>query len=77
MQYVSSAAFLLAVYSTYLSVAKAHLDCPDGPIQPQGLLNFVKSQVSNPQTPNTPNLDSLQQVVLTTVDNTLWQSNQN
>lgn len=44
MQYVSSATFLLAVYSNYLSAAKAPLNCPDGQIQPQELLNFVKSQ---------------------------------
>lgn len=44
MQYVSSAAFLLAVYSNYLSATKAQLNCPDGQIQPQELLNFVKSQ---------------------------------
>ncbi|TKY67738.1 Endoglucanase 5 [Spatholobus suberectus] len=44
MQYVSSATFLLAVYSNYLSATKAQLSCPDGQIQPQELLNFVKSQ---------------------------------
>lgn len=44
MQYASSAAFLLAVYSNYLSAAKAQLNCPEGQIQPQELLNFVKSQ---------------------------------
>ncbi|KAL2329135.1 hypothetical protein Fmac_022562 [Flemingia macrophylla] len=44
MQYVSSATFLLAVYSSYLSEIKAQLNCPDGQIQPQELLNFVKSQ---------------------------------
>jgi len=46
MQYVSSATFLLAVYSNYLSATKANLNCPDGQTQPQELLNFVKSQVS-------------------------------
>ena len=45
MQYVSSAAFLLAVYSEYLSAANAKLTCPEGLIQPQELLNFSKSQV--------------------------------
>ncbi|KAJ1389668.1 Six-hairpin glycosidase superfamily [Sesbania bispinosa] len=44
MQYVSSAAFLLAVYSNYLSEAKAQLTCPDAQIQPQELINFAKSQ---------------------------------
>ncbi|KAK2381403.1 cellulase [Trifolium repens] len=44
LQYASSAAFLLAVYSNYLSAAKAQLNCPEGQIQPQELLNFVKSQ---------------------------------
>jgi hypothetical protein len=46
LQYASSAAFLLAVYSNYLSAAKAQLNCPEGQIQPRELLNFVKSQVS-------------------------------
>ncbi|KAL9296287.1 hypothetical protein ACSQ67_022183 [Phaseolus vulgaris] len=44
LQYVSSATFLLAVYSNYLSATKANLNCPDGQTQPQELLNFVKSQ---------------------------------
>ncbi|KAL2939098.1 Endoglucanase 5 [Bienertia sinuspersici] len=44
MQYASSAAFLLAVYSDYLSQAKAVLDCPEGTMKPQDLLNFAKSQ---------------------------------
>ncbi|ESW03635.1 hypothetical protein PHAVU_011G030300 [Phaseolus vulgaris] len=44
MQYVSSATFLLAVYSNYLSATKVNLNCPDGQTQPQELLNFVKSQ---------------------------------
>ncbi|XP_004505716.1 endoglucanase 5 [Cicer arietinum] len=44
MQYVSSATFLSAVYSNYLSAAKSQLNCPDGQIQPQDLLNFAKSQ---------------------------------
>ncbi|KAL4638276.1 hypothetical protein ACB092_03G135300 [Castanea dentata] len=45
MQYVSSAAFLLAVYTEYLAAANAKLTCPEGLIQPQELLNFAKSQV--------------------------------
>ncbi|KAJ1427633.1 Six-hairpin glycosidase superfamily [Sesbania bispinosa] len=44
MPYASSAAFLLAVYSNYLYAAKANLNCPEGQIQPQELLNFAKSQ---------------------------------
>ncbi|KAK3408673.1 hypothetical protein EUGRSUZ_J00862 [Eucalyptus grandis] len=44
MQYVSSASFLLAVYSGYLSPSKAKVTCPNGEVQPQDLLNFAKSQ---------------------------------
>ncbi|XP_039068772.1 endoglucanase 5-like [Hibiscus syriacus] len=44
LQYASTAAFLLAVYSDYLSAANAKLNCPDGQIQPQEVLNFAKSQ---------------------------------
>ncbi|XP_010549156.1 PREDICTED: endoglucanase 5 [Tarenaya hassleriana] len=44
MQYVSAAAFLLAVYSDYLSAANAKLNCPDGSFSPQLLLDFAKSQ---------------------------------
>lgn len=44
LQYVTSASFLLAVYSDYLSAANAKLNCPEGQIQPQELLNFAKSQ---------------------------------
>ncbi|KAG5391492.1 hypothetical protein IGI04_021455 [Brassica rapa subsp. trilocularis] len=44
LQYSSAAAFLLAVYSDYLSAAKAKLNCPDGSVQPQALLDFAKSQ---------------------------------
>ncbi|XP_054824893.1 endoglucanase 5 [Prosopis cineraria] len=44
MQYVSSASFLLAVYSTYLSSAKATLRCPQAQVQPSDLISFVKSQ---------------------------------
>ncbi|XP_019441110.1 PREDICTED: endoglucanase 5-like [Lupinus angustifolius] len=45
LQYVSSAAFLSAVYSNYLSAARAQLNCPEGQIEPQELINFAKSQV--------------------------------
>ncbi|KAF2606182.1 hypothetical protein F2Q68_00043375 [Brassica cretica] len=44
LQYSSAAAFLLAVYSDYLSAANAKLNCPDGSVQPQALLDFARSQ---------------------------------
>lgn len=44
MQYAASAAFLLAVYSDYLSNAHAVLKCPVAQVQPQDLLNFAQSQ---------------------------------
>ncbi|OMO89740.1 Glycoside hydrolase, family 9 [Corchorus olitorius] len=44
LQYSSAAAFLLAVYSDYLSAANAKLTCPNGQIQPNEVLNFAKSQ---------------------------------
>lgn len=44
MQYAASAAFLLAVYSDYLSAGKLVLKCPDASVQPQELLMFAKSQ---------------------------------
>ncbi|KAG9150786.1 hypothetical protein Leryth_002939 [Lithospermum erythrorhizon] len=44
MQYASSAAFLLAVYSDYLSKAKASIKCPDAQVQSQDLLTTAKSQ---------------------------------
>nr|QCQ73715.1 endo-(1,4)-beta-D-glucanase [Litchi chinensis] len=44
MQYASAAAFLLVVYSDYLSAGKTQLTCPDGQFQPLELLNFAKSQ---------------------------------
>ncbi|XVF01790.1 hypothetical protein REPUB_Repub04eG0119700 [Reevesia pubescens] len=44
LQYASAAAFVMAVYSNYLSVANAKLTCPDGQIQPHEVLNFAKSQ---------------------------------
>ncbi|XP_072980908.1 endoglucanase 22-like [Typha angustifolia] len=45
MQYVSSAAFLLATYSDYLADARQELQCPDGPVQPNELLDLAKAQV--------------------------------
>ncbi|CAL9200487.1 unnamed protein product [Musa hybrid cultivar] len=44
LQYVSSAAFLSAVYSNYLRMANANLVCPDGQISPEMLLKFAESQ---------------------------------
>ncbi|KAJ8770032.1 hypothetical protein K2173_009779 [Erythroxylum novogranatense] len=46
LQYVSAAAFLLAVYSDYMSDAKSKLTCPEGQFQPQELLNFAQSQAN-------------------------------
>ncbi|KAI3921117.1 hypothetical protein MKX01_036096, partial [Papaver californicum] len=44
-QYVSSASFLLAAYSDYLSAHNTALKCPDGQIQPGAVLQFSKSQL--------------------------------
>ncbi|KAK9115565.1 hypothetical protein Sjap_014512 [Stephania japonica] len=44
LQYASSAAFLLAAYSDYLSAANAVLSCPDAQLGPQYLLKFAQSQ---------------------------------
>ncbi|KAI3728550.1 hypothetical protein L6452_17187 [Arctium lappa] len=44
LQYAASAAFLLAVYSDYLSAAKSMLTCPDAKVQPHELLTFAQSQ---------------------------------
>lgn len=44
MQYAASSAFLLAVYSDYLTTAKSVLKCPDANVQPHELLVFSKSQ---------------------------------
>lgn len=44
MQYVSSASFLLAVYSDYLTGAKQQLNCPYGQVEPSQLLILAKSQ---------------------------------
>lgn len=45
MQYVSSASFLMTVYSDYLTAAKRQLKCPSGEIHPTELLKFARSQV--------------------------------
>nr|CAD1821123.1 unnamed protein product [Ananas comosus var. bracteatus] len=44
MQYVASAAYLLTVYSNYLSTSNAKLNCPDGQVDPSDVLKFAKSQ---------------------------------
>ncbi|KAI3922883.1 hypothetical protein MKW98_007014 [Papaver atlanticum] len=44
LQYVSSASFLLAAYSDYLSAHNTALKCPDGQIQPEAVLQFARSQ---------------------------------
>ncbi|GAB2228744.1 hypothetical protein Droror1_Dr00022873 [Drosera rotundifolia] len=54
MQYVSSAAFLLTVYSDHLEKTNQTLHCPKGPVSHKQILRFAKSQVhyilgSNPR----------------------------
>ncbi|XP_072952638.1 endoglucanase 7-like [Typha angustifolia] len=44
LQYVSNAAFLLAVYSDYLSAAHQDVNCPDGTVKPEELLSLAKAQ---------------------------------
>ncbi|KAL2547627.1 Endoglucanase 6 [Forsythia ovata] len=45
MQFVTSASFLLTVYSDYLSSAGKSLKCASGYVPPSELLSFAKSQV--------------------------------
>ncbi|XVF31799.1 hypothetical protein REPUB_Repub17cG0023600 [Reevesia pubescens] len=45
MQYVSTAAFLLTMYSDFLRDSNKHLDCPAGTVDHEEVLNFAKSQV--------------------------------
>lgn len=45
MQYVSSAAFLLTVYSDYLTAAKQQLKCPTALVEPSELLKLAQFQV--------------------------------
>ncbi|KAL2521878.1 Endoglucanase 6 [Forsythia ovata] len=45
MQFVTSASFLLTVYSDYLSSAGKFLKCATGNVAPSELLSFAKSQV--------------------------------
>ncbi|XVF21019.1 hypothetical protein REPUB_Repub12eG0054500 [Reevesia pubescens] len=45
MQYVSTAAFLLTVYSDFLRNSNKRLHCPAGTVDHEEILNFAKSQV--------------------------------
>lgn len=45
LQFVTSASFLLTVYSDYLSSAHKYLKCSNGYVSPSELLSFAKSQV--------------------------------
>lgn len=46
LQFVTSASFLLTIYSDYLSSAGKTLKCSSGSVSPSELLSFAKSQVS-------------------------------
>ncbi|KAL7183197.1 hypothetical protein ACSBR1_041806 [Camellia fascicularis] len=45
LQFVTSASFLLTVYSDYLTSARKNLKCASGSVSPSELLSFAKSQV--------------------------------
>lgn len=45
LQYVSTAAFLLTVYSDYLDASNQRLKCDQGMLTPQEIFSFAKSQV--------------------------------
>ncbi|XVF81583.1 hypothetical protein PTKIN_Ptkin15bG0166700 [Pterospermum kingtungense] len=45
MQYVSTAAFLLTLYSDFLRDTNRRLDCPAGTVDHKAVLRFAKSQV--------------------------------
>uniref|UniRef100_A0A0D6R7H6 Endoglucanase n=1 Tax=Araucaria cunninghamii TaxID=56994 RepID=A0A0D6R7H6_ARACU len=45
IQFVTSASFLISVYSDYLTSAGNSLKCPQGSVQPSELLAFSKSQI--------------------------------
>ena len=47
LQFVTSASFLMTVYSDYLTSARKTLRCPSGNVQPSQLLSFAKSQVTS------------------------------
>ncbi|KAL8153775.1 hypothetical protein V2J09_011535 [Rumex salicifolius] len=44
LQYAASAAFLLAIYSDYLTASNMEVSCPAGPLKPHQLLSFAVSQ---------------------------------
>ncbi|KAL0918412.1 hypothetical protein M5K25_010419 [Dendrobium thyrsiflorum] len=44
MQYVSSSAFLMAVYADYLSPTNSYLNCPEGQVTPHQIFQFAQSQ---------------------------------
>lgn len=48
LQFVTSASFLLTVYSDYLTSARKNLQCSSGTVAPSELLAFAKSQVNKP-----------------------------
>ena len=45
MQYVSSATFLMTVYSDYLMTSRQELHCARGSVEPSELFEMAKSQV--------------------------------
>lgn len=45
LQFVTSASFLMTVYSDYLTSARKDLHCSSGSVAPSELLAFAKSQV--------------------------------
>ncbi|KMT08080.1 hypothetical protein BVRB_6g143330 [Beta vulgaris subsp. vulgaris] len=45
MQYVSSATFLLTIYSDFIRSTNQVLQCPEGPVNHEDMFNFAKSQV--------------------------------
>nr|QCQ73718.1 endo-(1,4)-beta-D-glucanase [Litchi chinensis] len=44
LQYVATASLISAVYSQYLTAAKASLRCPGGVVKPSDLINLARSQ---------------------------------
>lgn len=45
VQFVTSAAFLLTLYSDYLTAARKNLQCSGGTVQPSEILSFAQSQI--------------------------------
>lgn len=45
IQFVTSASFLLTVYSDYLTATHKNIQCPDGAVQPSELLSSAQSQI--------------------------------